>query len=54
MSVFTQEPSMNPSMIEQPMQLFGAFMHAGGWPKLGWCQADAEDEAYTVSDVVCA
>ncbi len=27
---------MNPSVIAQPAQLFGACMHAGGWPKLGW------------------
>ena len=39
---------MNPSMIEQPVQLFGASMHAGGWPKLGWCQAEQNDDIFTV------
>jgi hypothetical protein len=36
---------MNPSQCTQPAQLFGASMHAGGWPKLGWQQADNADEA---------
>jgi hypothetical protein len=43
---------MNPSQYTQPTQLFGACMHAGGWPKLGWEpieqveeQANCYDEA---------
>lgn len=35
---------MNPSQIAQPEQLYGASIHAGGWPKLGWSQADESDD----------
>ncbi len=38
---------MNPSQCDQPEQLFGACMHAGGWPKLGWAMLDASDEVLT-------
>ena len=35
---------MNPSLCTQPQELFGASMHAGGWPKLGWAQQEVQDE----------
>ena len=35
---------MNPAQYSQPEQLFGASMHAGGWPKLGWAKQEATDE----------
>jgi hypothetical protein len=35
--------TMNPSQCHQPEQLFGASMHAGGWPKLGWAPQEAQD-----------
>ena len=38
---------MNPSQCTQPDQLFGACMHACGWPKLGWAMQDDADEALT-------
>lgn len=41
---------MNPSQCTQPDQLFGASMHAGGWPKLGWVAQDAVEEALTCYD----
>lgn len=36
---------MNPSQYTQPQELFGASMHAGGWPKLGWAMQDTSDDA---------
>jgi hypothetical protein len=30
-----------------PEQLFVASAHAGGWPKLGWCADDQEDDTLT-------
>ena len=36
---------MNPSSCTPPAQLFGASMHAGGWPKLGWQEAEGADDA---------
>jgi hypothetical protein len=42
--------TMNPSASTQPVQLFGASMHAGGWPKLGWQLADGADEAAMSED----
>jgi hypothetical protein len=30
-----------------PEQLFVASAHAGGWPKLGWCADDHEDDTLT-------
>lgn len=41
---------MNPSQCIQPEQLFGACMHAGGWPKLGWAAQDAVEEELTCYD----
>jgi hypothetical protein len=35
---------MNPSSCTQPQELFGASIHAGGWPKLGWAQQEVSDE----------
>jgi len=42
--------TMNPSQCIQPEQLFGACMHAGGWPKLGWAAQDAVEEELTCYD----
>lgn len=41
---------MNPSQCVQPEQLFGTFMHAGGWPKLGWIALEEADEVQTCWD----
>ncbi|MBI3380387.1 MAG: hypothetical protein HY019_00145 [Aquabacterium sp.] len=41
---------MNPSQCTQPDQLFGACMHAGGWPKLGWAAQDTVEEELTCYD----
>ncbi len=41
---------MNPSQCTQPEQLFGACMHAGGWPKLGWQAVEGVDEDLTCYD----
>lgn len=41
---------MNPSQCTQPEQLFGACMHAGGWPKLGWQTVEGMDEVLTCYD----
>jgi hypothetical protein len=40
---------MNPMQPVEMTQLYGHSMHAGGWPKLGWQQADA-DASDEVSD----
>jgi hypothetical protein len=40
---------MNPMQPVEMPQLYGHSMHAGGWPKLGWQQADAE-AIYDLSD----
>lgn len=37
---------MNPSQCTQPQQLFGASIHAGGWPKLGWTQQDVAEDSF--------
>jgi hypothetical protein len=37
---------MNQSIdLQQPAQLYGHSAHAGGWPKLGWQCAEADDSA---------
>lgn len=36
---------MSLSQHTQPQQLFGASMHAGGWPKLGWAHQEALEDA---------
>jgi hypothetical protein len=41
---------MNPSQYAQPQQLFGASMHAGGWPKLGWTQEESSDDLMSMDD----
>jgi hypothetical protein len=41
---------MNPSQCTQPQELFGASMHAGGWPKLGWTTQDVSDDAMGLDD----
>lgn len=41
---------MNPSQCTQPQQLFGASMHAGGWPKLGWALQEASDDGQGLDD----
>jgi hypothetical protein len=41
---------MNPATFAQPQQLFGASIHAGGWPKLGWTQEDASDDTLGLDD----
>lgn len=38
---------MNPSQCVHLEQLFGACMHAGGWPKLGWSAQDEADDIMT-------
>ena len=35
---------MNPSELNLVDALFGNCMHAGGWPKLGWCCLDDDEE----------
>ena len=42
--------TMNPSQATTPEQLFGACMHAGGWPKLGWQTVDTAEEIQTCYD----
>lgn len=41
---------MNPSQCTPPEQLFGACVHAGGWPKLGWEAVDLVDDVLTCYD----
>lgn len=41
---------MNPSLCTTPEQLFTAAIHAGGWPKLGWCTEDADEPTLTCFD----
>jgi hypothetical protein len=44
---------MNPVQSVETMQLYGHSIHAGGWPKLGWQQAQDEadqDADSTVDD----
>lgn len=41
---------MNPSQYVEPQQLFGASMHAGGWPKLGWQHNDNADNNLASDD----
>lgn len=41
---------MNPTQYAQPQQLFGASMHAGGWPKLGWTQEELSDDMMSLED----
>ncbi len=42
---------MNPVQPVEAPQLFGHSMHAGGWPKLGWCPVDDDaDEIYLGRD----
>lgn len=36
---------MNPVQAVETPQLYGHSMHAGGWPKLGWQQADASHDS---------
>jgi len=36
---------MNPSQCTPVEPLFGACIHAGGWPKMGWQAAEATDLA---------
>lgn len=50
LSHFQGVHTMNPSQCAQPDQLFGACMHAGGWPKLGWAAQDAVEEELTCYD----
>jgi hypothetical protein len=33
-----------------PEQLFMASAHAGGWPKLGWCADEQDDDAPSCFD----
>jgi hypothetical protein len=42
--------AMNPAQYAQPQQLFGASMHAGGWPKLGWMQEESSDDLMSVDE----
>lgn len=41
---------MNPSQCTQPEQLFGASIHAGGWPKLGWALQEPSDDGVSIDD----
>ena len=41
---------MIPSQHTQPQQLFGASIHAGGWPKLGWAQQETMDDALDLDE----
>lgn len=36
---------MNPMPNIEIVQLYGRSIHAGGWPKLGWCREEHDEEA---------
>lgn len=36
---------MNPMPTIEIVELYGRSIHAGGWPKLGWCRSEHDDEA---------
>jgi len=42
--------AMNPTQCTQPQALFGASMHAGGWPKLGWETQEISDDGLSPDD----
>jgi hypothetical protein len=35
---------MNPMPTLEIVNLYGLNIHAGGWPKLGWCRVELDDE----------
>lgn len=39
------EPDMNPMPTIDILALYGQRIHAGGWPKLGWCRMEQDDDA---------
>jgi hypothetical protein len=41
---------MNPVQPVEAPQLYGHSIHAGGWPKLGWQQAQDDAEIYAEAD----
>lgn len=36
---------MNPMPTIDILSLYGQSIHAGGWPKLGWCRMEQDDDA---------
>lgn len=39
------EHDMNPMPHIDIVALYGQSIHAGGWPKLGWCRVEFDEEA---------
>lgn len=36
---------MNPMPPLEIVDLYGLHIHAGGWPKLGWCRVEPDEDA---------
>jgi|GEM_PF-5705126 hypothetical protein len=36
---------MNPMPTLEIVDLYGLNIHAGGWPKLGWCRVELDEDA---------